>query len=160
MKKSFLVLIFVLSVSFSYASEVMKPDVVVPALKDLIAKKGSITFRSWSGKLLETDSDTDITFLSDQRVRVIEYGYVVNSYEGSYVIEKNGEVTVKIKGFGHEWPVMLLKQDSTSFLLRPKDPKIDFVMGNRGGATIPDDQGTYWPFRPISAGERSVIKQR
>ena len=136
------------------------PPTVFSDLNDRIAKDGLITFRSWSGKLLRMDSDTEITFLPEQRVHMTEYGYVVNSYEGSYGIDASGEVTAKFEGFRHEWPVMLLQQDSTSLLLRPKDARISFVMGNRGGATIPGDQGSYWPFRPIPAQEQADVKRR
>src|SRR5438132_5237668 len=82
------------------------PPTVFSDLNDRIAKDGLITFRSWSGKLLRMDSDTEITFLPEQRVHMTEYGYVVNSYEGSYRIDASGEVTAKFEGFRHEWPVM------------------------------------------------------
>jgi hypothetical protein len=133
---------------------------VVSDLNDRIAKDGLLTFRSWSGKLLRTDSDTEITFLPEQRVHMTEYGFVVNSYDGSYRIDASGEVTAKFEDFRHEWPVMLLQKDSTSLLLRPKDPKVGFVMGNRGGATVLGDQGSYWPFRPISVQEQADVRQR
>jgi len=135
------------------------PAAGVSNFNDRIAKDGLLTFRSWSGKLLRTDSDTEITFLPEQRVHMTEYGYVVNSYDGSYRIDASGEIMTKFEDFRHEWPVMLLQQDSTSLLLRPKDPKVGFVMGNRGGATILGDQGSYWPFRPISEQEQVEVKQ-
>jgi hypothetical protein len=154
-----LVLIVMLS-TVSYASETIKQSSVVTAFNDLMMKEGLLTFRSWNGKLFGKDSDTDITFLPEHRVRMIEYGYVMNSYEGTYLLHANGEVTTKFNGFGHEWPVMILQQDSVSLLLRPKDPTTGFQMGHRAGATILGDQGTYWPFRPVSTSEKSDIKQR
>jgi hypothetical protein len=157
MKTSFFLIILMLSLSISYASGTKQEGTVVPALKDLIAKEGSVTFRSWNGKLFGRDSDTDITFLPEHRVRMIEYGYVMNSYDGTYVLDTNGEVRTKFDHFGHEWPVMILQQDSVSLLLRPKDPRTGFQMGHRIGATILEDQGTYWPFRPVSTSD---AKQR
>src|SRR2546427_12171191 len=59
------------------------PAAGVSNFNDRIAKDGLLTFRSWSGKLLRTDSDTEITFLPEQRVHMTEYGYVVNSYDGA-----------------------------------------------------------------------------
>jgi hypothetical protein len=160
MKTSMLVVVLVLASAVSFAKEDKKDGSAVAALNELITKNGLVTFRAWNGKRVGMDADTEITFLPEQRVHMTEYGYGVYSYEGSYRIDANGEVTSKFEGFGHEWPVMLLQQDSTSLLLRPKDPKTGFVMGNRGGAVIQGGRGTYWPFRPIPAQEQANVKLR
>lgn len=96
-------------------------------LESRVARDGSFTFRSWEGKSIGMDSDTEITFLPNQTVHMTEYGYVVTGYKGMYRINSKGEVTAKFDDFKHEWPIMLLQKDSISLLLRPKD-SLDFVM--------------------------------
>lgn len=105
------------------------------------------------------DSDTELTFLTNQTIYMTEYGYVITGYKGMYRINSKGEVTAKFDDFKHEWPIMLLQKDSISLLLRPKNG-LDFVMGNSGGATIPGGKGSYWPFRPVSASEETEIRRR
>lgn len=128
-------------------------------LESRVARDGSFTFRSWEGKSVGMDSDTELTFLPNQTVHMTEYGYVVTGYKGIYRINSKGEVTAKFDDFKHEWPIMLLQKDSISLLLRPKNG-LDFVMGNRGGATILGGKGSYWPFRPVSASEETEIRRR
>jgi hypothetical protein len=127
-------------------------------LDALIAKQGSATFRSWNGKWIGMDGDTDLTFLPGGAVHMFEYGDGVASYAGTYAIDPNGNVTVQLPTFGHEWPAMSLGKDSTSMLLVPKEGG-GFVMGNRGGAIL-SGQGTYWPFRPLTAAEEAQVRQR
>lgn len=131
----------------------------ISELESRIARDGSVTFRSWEGRKIGMDSDTEITFLSNQTAHMTEYGFVVTTYKGTYRINPKGEVTGKFDAFKPEWPIMLLRKDSISLLLRPKNGK-DFVMGNRGGATIPGGKGSYWPFRPVPGREEAEIRHR
>ena len=125
-----------------------------------IDKNGVITFRSWNGKWIGMDADTHLTFLPGRRVHMTEFGYAVNAYDGTYTINDRAVVTASFDKFKHGWPVMILKRDSKSLLLVPQDSRNTFVMGNRRGATFRGDQGTYWPFRPISAEDQAAIKRR
>lgn len=158
---SFVILLVVLAVCNSTSAASTEPSVTttIAELESRIARAGSVTFRSWEGKLIGMDSDTEITFFPNQTAHMTEYGYVVTSYMGTYHINPKGEVMAKFDDFNHEWPIMLLQKDSISLLLRPKKGQ-DFVMGNRGGATIPSDKGSYWPFRPVSAREEAEIRKR
>ena len=53
---------------------------------------------------------------------------------------------------------MMLYRDGAAFMLRPADAQTDFVMGNRGGATIPGGAGSFWPFRMLTGkDEREVM---
>ncbi len=128
-------------------------------LTELIAARGSVTFRSWGGKWIGTDCDTDITFLPNQVAYMIEYGVGVKSYKATYSVDSTGQVTLRLKDFGHKWPVMILDLDAVSLRLRPTRGG-GLVMGNRGGATVIGGQGSYWPFRPISPNEEAVIRER
>ncbi len=106
------------------------------------------------------DSDTDLTFLPGGKAHMFEYGYAVSSYDGSYSIDDQGVVTMTFPKFGSAWPKMQLRRDSQSLLLRPADPQTGFVFGNRGGATIPDGSGSYWPFRPLAPSAEAGMHER
>jgi hypothetical protein len=116
------------------------------------AHNGSITFRSWNGKWIGFDGDTDLRFLPDGRVEMIEYGVGVTVYSGRYQIGGTATLSVEFKDFDHPWPAMLLERDDKSLLLQRADGSNAFIMGNRMGATF-SGGGTYWPFRAIPAGK-------
>jgi len=42
-------------------------------------------------------------------------------------------------------------------LLRPADAAEGFVMGTRGGAYVPGDKGSYWPFRMLTSNEEKEV---
>jgi len=44
-----------------------------------------------------------------------------------------------------------------SLLLRPADAAEGFVMGTRGGAYVPGDKGSYWPFRMLTSNEEKEV---
>jgi hypothetical protein len=134
--------------------------VTAAEFKNEIRQRGSLTFRSWNGKWIGMDGDTDLTFLPGGAVRMIEYGFSVTQYPGSYTVTPAGDVTVKFPKFGHPWPLMTVRRDNVSLLLLPTEGKDLFVMGNRGGATIMAGQGSYWPFRPISVAEERELRAR
>ena len=52
---------------------------------------------------------------------------------------------------------MKLKSDGTSLLLWPVDAEVGFVMGNRAGAYVPGDKGSYWPFREVVDSDKKEI---
>jgi hypothetical protein len=129
-------------------------------LHALIAKHGSVTFRSFGGKWVGTDGDTDLTFLPGGAAHMFEYGVGVTGYHGTYAIDPRGNVTVQLPTFGHAWPVMSLRKEATSLLLVPAQDQDGFVMGNRGGATFARGRGTYWPFRPLNPAEGARVVGR
>src|SRR6266436_2752992 len=125
----------------------------VAEFRGRIQRYGSITFRSWNGKALRMDSDTELTFFPRNAVHMFEWGYTLTSYSGSNELEPGGRITVQLKGFRERWPEMLLDRDTNSLLLRPGDAAQGFVMGTRGGAYVPGDQDSYWPFRMLTGNE-------
>lgn len=129
-------------------------------LDALIAKQGSVTFRSYGGKWIGLDGDTDLTFLPNGALHMFEYGYAVSGYRGTYQIDSAGRVTAQLPTFGHTWPAMSLRRDATSLLLVPEQSGTEFVMGNRGGATFVGGQPTYWPFRPLNTTEEARVRER
>jgi hypothetical protein len=125
------------------------PADAVAELESKIAGAGSLTFESWDGKWIGMDCDTDIIFLPDHELRMVEYGDGVDTYHGSYRINGDGEVTINLSGYGRQWPRMFLRKDPRSLLLRPVSNS-GFIMGNRGGAALQGGSGNFWPFRPIA----------
>lgn len=118
--------------------------------KQLVAQRGSITFRSWEGKWIGTDCDTDLKFQPGGTVILTEYRYAVDHYRGTYDIDAKGVVTVKLSKYASSWPVMLAQRDPSSLLLQPVSGQQGFSLGGGAGATISSGQGNYWPFRTFS----------
>jgi hypothetical protein len=131
----------------------------VPEFQGHIQRNGSITFRSWNGKALHMDSDTEMTFFPNNAVHMFEWGFTLASYSGRYEIQPSGRITMQLKGFNERWPEMLLDRDATSLLLRPADAGQGFVMGTRGGAYVPGEKGSYWPFRMLTANEEKEVQK-
>jgi hypothetical protein len=128
-------------------------------LNNLIAEHGSVTFRSFNGKWIGMDGDTDVTFLPKGAVHMVEYGAGVGYYDGTYAIDSSGQVTLELPTFGSVWPPMILRKDEASLFLLPIDDPDGFVMGNRGGATFAPEDGPYWPFRPIDPADEEQVLQ-
>jgi len=118
------------------------------------ADSGGILFRSWDGRWIGMDSDTDIELHADGNVVLTEYGYAVSKYDGTYSITVAADGTasdlrLSLKDYRGTWPVMAVYSDHSKLLLIPTDGSVGFVFGNRAGATVPDDSGSFWPFRQI-----------
>jgi hypothetical protein len=125
-------------------------------LNALITKHGSVTFRSFDGKWIGRDSDTEVTFLPRGAVHVFKYGAAVNVYHGTYAIDPRGVITLKLPTYGGAWPAMSLLKDATSpFLVHAQDAD-GIVMGNRGGVTF----APYFPFRPLNPGYEAQVRAR
>jgi hypothetical protein len=128
-------------------------------LKDLISKRGSVTFRSWNGVWIGTDCDTEITFLTNQVAWLIEYRDAIDRYKGTYQIDPEGQITIHLDDPGKKWPVMVLEHDSTSLRLRPRTRSWNFMRTRPFEATIWDGQDSYWPFRPVTEDEEASIQR-
>jgi hypothetical protein len=125
--------------------------------EQLVRDRGSVTFRSWNGQPLRMDSDTELTFYPDHSVHMFEWGYGLSSYFGSYDVKNDGRVVTRFKEFEQGWPVMIVYREGGTFVLRPADAGNNFVMGNRGGATIPGGKGSYWPFRMLTGEDEKEV---
>jgi hypothetical protein len=140
------------------------PSAAVAQFERLARDRGSVTFRSWNGRAFRTDSDTELTFYPDHSVHMFEWGFGLSSYRGSYHVHQDGRIVARFKQFDQEWPVMVVYRDGDALMLRPWDTDVNFVMGNRGRATIPGGKRTYWPFRMITGDDEQnvleMIKER
>ncbi len=113
---------------------------LVMEFNDLLAKEGRIEFRSWNGKWIGTDCDTDIVLRSGGIVEVVEYADAIARYEGKFQLDNDGVVSLHFEGIQTHWPVLMLEKDAKSLILRPKDRKVESEASGRRGYG-------YWPFR-------------
>ncbi len=128
-------------------------------LNALIEERGSITFRSWDGIWIGTDCDTEITFLPDQVVYLIEYEDAVSCYKGTYAINQTGRIAIRLDDLDKKWPIMVLERDTLSLRLRPKKRSLSFTQSGKSDATIWDGDNSYWPFRPVTADAEKLLQK-
>jgi hypothetical protein len=113
---------------------------VIDQMNDLLAKRGKVEFRSWNGKWIGTDCDTDIVLRSGGIVEVVEYADAIARYDGKFQLDNDGVVSLHFEGIQTHWPVLMLEKDAKSLILRPKDRKVESEASGRRGYG-------YWPFR-------------
>ncbi len=112
---------------------------------------GSATYRSYGGQWVGTDGDTDLHFLPDDSVVMIEYADAVTTYRGSYQISADGVIDAKFPTYHSQWTQMLIGRDAQSLLLLPAE---EVGLGHAGEGS--------WPFRPTknTAGLKRFIKEQ
>lgn len=133
------------------------PDSAEPTSQDALdtafTESEAIRFLSWNGVWIGTDCDTEIELRGDGSVVLTEYGYGVDQYDGTYTVTANSdgesEISLTLKEYQGSWPSMAVYTDQSELLLIPTEGEAGFVFGNRAGATVPSDAGSYWPFRQI-----------
>jgi hypothetical protein len=145
-----------LSVSNAFAAEKESAN-AISKFREHLNKYGSISFRSWSGIAYRMDSDTELTFFANNSVYMFEWGIALMNYRGKYRIHADGTITLEFEKFNKTWPVMRIEEDSHSLLLRPAKNDVEFVMGNRGGATMPPSNNRYWPFRMLTGKDEEEL---
>jgi hypothetical protein len=57
---------------------------------------------------------------------MISQGLVLQEATGTYALNDQAEVTVRLPSLKWSFPVMVLRRDATSLLLMPKAGKVDF----------------------------------
>ena len=136
-----------------------KPNLAVTEFRQRLELNGAVTFAAWNGKPECFDCATDLAFLRDGSAYMLEWGYALTTYKGTYHISNSGKINTQFRNFRGSWPDMVLVRDQRSLLLKPADPNVGFVMGGRGGATLTGGAARYWPFRMLSGKEeRAVLK--
>jgi hypothetical protein len=131
----------------SVASKRAENPAAVTEFESRIAKSGSVTFRSWSGRALRSDNDTELTFLLNNAVHMFQWGLALRSFTGTYALEPGGRVTLEFKGYEKKWPHMVLDQALGSLELEPEEPQKN------------DEWLGYWTFRMLAGDdEENVLK--
>src|SRR5665213_1647119 len=137
------------------SSRVVPPvRVLNSAFQEQIEHDGSLTFRSWNGRRLGMDDDTELRFLPNAKVEMIEYGFGVRGYRGTYQLDDAGKLTTDFEQLEHPWPAMLLERDDKSLILLRGDGMNVLPTGGHTGAILPDGAGKYWPFRMVPSSQR------
>lgn len=115
-----------------------------------LATSKSILFRSWNGVWIGTDCDTEIKLLPGGAAILTEFGDGVDAYNGTCSVGPASQLTLTLKNYVGTWPAMLVYQDGADLLLMPAGGPTGFVFGNRGGATVRGNAGSFWPFRQVA----------
>jgi hypothetical protein len=117
----------------------------VPAFRDQIRREGAITFRSWEGRRRGGDTDEDLRFGPDGKVELVEFGFVLERFEGTYRLDWDGLVIIELKDYPYPCPLMRLGSDSRTLTLFRCDGRNRMFNGVSLG---PSAGESYWPFRP------------
>lgn len=108
----------------------------VAALQERLAREGSVILRSWKGRWIGTDVDTDFQLLRDGRVKIVDYDEDVDTHHARCRLTPEG--LLRIEG----WPDLALGADGKDLQLRPLGPASSKGEG-------------YWPFRSIPLNQKS-----
>ncbi len=132
-------------------AKVAEPDFLTgDQVKVLFSKRltagKTVVFYSRDGKFYGMDSDSLISFGKDGEAILGEYGYAYQGYRGSYFIEDDGVISVKLKGYRGKWPDMKVSIDGDSVRLFSSDGNGNFVFGGRAGGVLTPDMKPFWPF--------------
>jgi hypothetical protein len=118
-------------------------------IETLLAERGTLLFRSRSGKLYGMDSDTDVLISTNHQAQLIQYGYTVTKYAGTYSVDDDGQIALDLAKYRRKWPVMRLSTAQGDFYLQTASGSTHFIMGDRAGATETPSMAPFWPFKLI-----------
>jgi hypothetical protein len=104
------------------------------------------TFTSRAGVYEGMDSDTILSFLDGGRVSMIECGIAPVTYEGTFTVAGDGEISLHLPDYPEDWPKMKLRTVEGKILLFRSDEATGLEFGGRGGAVETPDMNPFWPF--------------
>ncbi len=142
------IVLVIVVINRSYKPYKTGPNVRAEFLENL-ENVGALTFRSFDGKWIGTDCDVDLHFVDSKHVVMVVYGYGVQTFRGTYIIDSNGVIAASFPRSVGSWPKMIIGRDAESLLLDTADGSA-FYFGWRSRA---NDGINYWPFRPASDTE-------
>jgi hypothetical protein len=126
----------------------------IARLNEQFGRSDSVVFKSWNGELPQgADCRTDIILRADGSASLLEYGYALQEYKGSYSITNANEVVLALEGYP-EWPTMVLAEDKSSLILQNKNGSTAFIFGKRSASSIWGDPNKFWPFRMESLDKK------
>jgi hypothetical protein len=125
-------------------SERVEPGpVAAKRLREVLERDGSVIFRSFDGRWIGTDGDTDLQLSRGGKGNLIHFSVGIVKSPAAYVISDDGRLTVSLED-GKSWPAMELTWDRRSLVLKAVDPP---------GARPAE----YWAFREIPASGRNRV---
>lgn len=126
----------------------------VARLHEQFGRSDSVVFKSWNGESPQgADCRTDIILRADGSASLLEYGYALQEFTGSYSITNANEVVLTLEGYP-EWPTMVLAEDKSSLILLNKTGSTAYIVGKRAGTVIWGDSNKFWPFRMESPDKK------
>ncbi len=123
------------------------------ALSRLFDESPDLVFRSFNGKWIGSDNDTEFVFRPDGRVTLVEYDVALFKYEGEYKIDQQGELVIKMYDYEFGPPNLLLRNDGVSLFLIPSHGGLDFSEDSDPPEEVIAQIGRYWPFRAVQRDE-------
>lgn len=135
--------------AFAFGGSEIEGERGVEVLENEVTENGYVTFRSFGGKWVGMDGDTELKFLPGRTVQMTEFGYSVAAYLGTYTVSQ-GCIIPTFPTYPGHWPIMKIGRDNGSLWLTVPDEQSGIPMGGRGGFTVTPEQPAYWPFRSIS----------
>ncbi len=109
----------------------------------------SVTFRSRSGNMYGVDSDSELTFFSDGKVEMAEYGYGLKYYYGNYTILNDKSILLSLINYPGIWPIMKMAVCDKEVYLYAQSGKNGLELGGRGGSVETTEMKPFWPFKMI-----------
>jgi hypothetical protein len=131
----------------------------VEQLHEHLERSGSVVFKSWNGESPQgADCETDITLRWDGSASLVEHGYGLQEFTGSYSIMNANKVMLTLEGYP-EWPTMILAEDKSSLILLNETQSTAYIFGKRSGSVIWGDPNKFWPFRMESPDKKQESQQ-
>ncbi len=116
----------------------------------ITSNPNGITFVSRDGRMYGMDSDARITLKAESQTEVTEFGYAIQTYNGTYAVDEQGAIRVSLRHYPAKWPTMYIYSNKKTAWLFPADRDPSFRMGGRAGAVETSRMKPYWPFRQIN----------
>ncbi len=116
-------------------------------LKEQTKTQPSVMFRSHAGIAYRTDSDTEIYFLANNKVTVLDYGFGLMASNGSYEVSATGTVKLCLNGMRNSNPLppfFMHQWHGETYLAREETSKSDAMLADSG--TGSDDMKSFWTF--------------
>jgi len=112
----------------------------------------TVSFGSRAGHFYGMDSDTELSFLSDGKVVLLEMGCTDTTYQGSYTVEDRGVISLQMEKRYGDWPSMVMTRKGIDLYLRTEDGYDDIIWGQRAGGASSWDMKPFWPFKMALSG--------
>lgn len=107
--------------------------------------KGSLSFGSRGGKIAGLDSDQILIFSKGGNVILKDHSASSLEYNGSYKIDKADTISVILKGYPGNWPIMkIIMQNDVLHLAR-----VDGLTAPNAELQNEKHFQNYWPFGEI-----------
>jgi hypothetical protein len=138
------------SVSPKPKSVPLTPIVETEKVIQTLLTNRELRFVSRAGKLYGMDSDSIVMLATNHYAELIECGYTVRNYTGTYDVNRQGQIILTLTNYRSQWPAMQLCFSGDDFYLQTASGSTRFTMGDRAGATENSRMASFWPFKLVT----------